>query len=99
MEFTLKLLLEHAEFKKYRGKGYDPTEVDDFLDRATAMAGKVEVQLTQALEQAKAAGSTGPDPAAIEAEIERRVAERVAAESNDDSGHGVTCAAARAAAA
>lgn len=79
MELTLKRLLEHAEFKKYRGKGYDPTEVDDFLDRATAMAGKVEVQLTQALEQAKAAGTPGPDPAAVEAEIERRVAERVAA--------------------
>jgi DivIVA domain-containing protein len=84
MELTLKRLLEHAEFKKYRGKGYDPTEVDDFLDRAAAMAGKVEVQLTQALEQAMAAGSgTGapaePDPAAIEAEVERRLAERVAA--------------------
>jgi DivIVA domain-containing protein len=78
MELTLKRLLEHAEFKKYRGKGYDPTEVDDFLDRATAMAAKVEVQLTQALEQAKAAGTAGPDPAAVEAEIERRVAERVA---------------------
>jgi len=78
MELTLKRLLEHAEFKKYRGKGYDPTEVDDFLDRATAMAAKVEVQLTQALEQAKAAGTAGPDPAAVEAEIERRVAERIA---------------------
>ena len=31
--------------------------------------------------------------------LRRRAAERVAAESNDDSGHGVTCAAARAAAA
>ena len=78
MELTLKRLHEHAEFKKYRGKGYDPTEVDDFLDRATAMAGKVEVQLTQALEQAKAAGGPAADPAAVEAEIERRVAEQVA---------------------
>ena len=77
MELTLKRLLENAEFKKYRGKGYDPTEVDDFLDRATAMAAKVEVQLTQALEQAKGAGS-GPDPASVEAEVERRVAEQVA---------------------
>lgn len=81
MELTLKRLLENAEFKKYRGKGYDPTEVDDFLDRATAMAAKVEVQLTQALEQAKAGGSgAGPDPAAVEAEIERRVAEQVQAQ-------------------
>lgn len=81
MELTLKRLLENAEFKKYRGKGYDPNEVDDFLDRATAMAAKVEVQLTQALEQAKAAGGTAaPDPQVIEAEIERRVAEAVAAQ-------------------
>ena len=81
MELTLKRLLEHAEFKKYRGKGYDPTEVDDFLDRAAAMAGKVEVQLTQALEKAKAAdsGVGGMDPAQLEAEIDRRVAERIAA--------------------
>ena len=81
MELTLKRLLEHAEFKKYRGKGYDPTEVDDFLDRAAAMAGKVEVQLTQALEQAKAGGGGAPaepDPEAVEAEVERRVAERLA---------------------
>ena len=79
MELTLKRLLEHAEFKKYRGKGYDPTEVDDFLDRAAAMAGKVEVQLTQALEAAKAAGNGGPTPEQVEAEVERRVAERLAA--------------------
>ncbi|MCU1369271.1 MAG: hypothetical protein JWO77_465 [Ilumatobacteraceae bacterium] len=82
MELTLKRLLENAEFKKYRGKGYDPTEVDDFLDRATAMAAKVEVQLTQALEQAKAGGgqaAPAPDQAAIDAEVERRVAEQVAA--------------------
>ncbi|WP_426572599.1 DivIVA domain-containing protein [Aquihabitans sp. McL0605] len=81
MELTLKRLLEHAEFKKYRGKGYDPTEVDDFLDRAAAMAGKVEVQLTQALDQAKAGGGGAPgapDPAVVEAEVERRVAERLA---------------------
>lgn len=77
MELTLKRLLEHAEFKKYRGKGYDPTEVDDFLDKAAAMAGKVEVQLTAALDQAKAAG-TSASPADVEAEVERRVAERIA---------------------
>lgn len=76
MELTLKRLLEHAEFKKYRGKGYDPAEVDDFLDRAAAMAGKVEVQLTQALDAAKAGGA--PDASAIEAEIDRRVAQRIA---------------------
>jgi DivIVA domain-containing protein len=81
MELTLKRLLEHAEFKKYRGKGYDPTEVDDFLDKAVAMAGKVEVQLTQALEQAKAGGAaSGPSAEEVEAEVERRVAERLAAQ-------------------
>src|SRR3954468_18960871 len=82
MELTLKRLLEHAEFKKYRGKGYDPTEVDDFLDRAAAMAGKVEVQLTQALEKANGAGGGAAgavDPAEVEAEVERRLAERIAA--------------------
>lgn len=83
MELTLKRLLEHAEFKKYRGKGYDPTEVDDFLDRAAAMAGKVEVQLTQALDKAKAAEGGAPVVAGIpedevEAEVQRRVAERLA---------------------
>jgi cell division septum initiation protein DivIVA len=76
MELTLKRLLENAEFKKYRGKGYDPTEVQDFIDKAAAMAAKVEVQLTQAMEQAKGAG--GASPADIEAEVERRVAEHVA---------------------
>lgn len=84
MELTLKRLLEHAEFKKYRGKGYDPTEVDDFLDRAAAMAGKVEVQLTQALEKANSVEGgapvvTGVPEADVEAEVERRVAERLAA--------------------
>jgi DivIVA domain-containing protein len=93
MELTLKRLLEHAEFKKYRGKGYDPTEVDDFLDRAAAMAGKVEVQLTQALEAAKAAEASGgaagspaaPDPAAVEAEVDKRVAARLAELETDRS--------------
>lgn len=77
MELTLKRMLEDAEFKKYRGKGYDPTEVDDFLDRAAAMAGKVEVQLTQALEQARSAGGSA-SPADVDAEVERRVAARIA---------------------
>ncbi len=79
MELTLKRLLEQAKFTTYKGKGYESAEVDAFLDRAAAMAGKVEVQLTQAMDKAKApGGTTGPDPAAVEAEIERRVAERMA---------------------
>ena len=78
MELTLKRLLEQAEFTlaKSRGsKGYDQVEVDEFLDRASSMAAKVEVQLTQALEQASGALSVD-----IEAEVERRVGERLAAE-------------------
>ncbi len=78
MELTLKRLLEQAKFTTYKGKGYESAEVDSFLDRAAAMAGKVEVQLTQAMDKAARAGeSSGPDPAAVEAEIERRVAERM----------------------
>lgn len=79
MELTLKRLLEQAKFTPYKGKGYEATEVDTFLDRAAAMASKVEVQLTQALDKAPPGGSApAPDPSAVEAEIERRVADRVA---------------------
>lgn len=83
MELTLKRLLEQAEFTQSR-KGYDQNQVDDFLDRAVAMAAKVETRLTQAIEQAKEAGpgpapvAAGPTPSEVEAEIERRVAEQVA---------------------
>lgn len=79
MELTLKRLLEQAEFAKAK-RGYDADEVDEFLDRAVAMAAKVEVRLTQALEQAKGAGSApaGPPPAEVEAEVERRVQARLA---------------------
>ena len=83
MELTLKRLLEQAEFTQSR-KGYDQNQVDDFLDKAVAMAAKVETRLTQAIEQAKepasgqSAGAAGPTPAEVEAEIERRVAEQVA---------------------
>lgn len=78
MELTLKRLLEQAKFTTYKGKGYESAEVDAFLDRAAAMAGKVEVQLTQAMEKASKTGGTAPDPATVEAEIERRVGERLA---------------------
>lgn len=81
MELTLKRVLEHAEFPKYRGKGYDPAAVDDFLDKAAAMAAKVEVQLTQALEAAQAGG--GPSQEDIQAEVERRVNQRLAEEAEN----------------
>ena len=88
MELTLKRLLEQATFTKTR-KGYDQDEVDAFLDRAVAMAAKVEIKLTEAMEAAKSAppaaapvadtGAGGPSQAAIEAEVERRVSARMAA--------------------
>lgn len=78
MELTLKRLLEQAEFTDAR-KGYDRAEVDEFLDRAVAMATKVEAKLTETLGQAKGAGpSPGPTAADFDAEVERRVAARVA---------------------
>ncbi len=85
MELTLKRLLEQAEFAKAK-RGYDADEVDEFLDRAVAMAAKVEVRLTQALEQAKGAGSApgGPAPADVEAEVERRVQARLAEQPAPD---------------
>lgn len=82
MELTLKRLLEQADFAQAK-KGYDRDEVDDFLDRAVAMATKVEAKLTQTMAEAKQASASpagGQDPAEVEAEIERRVAARVAEE-------------------
>jgi DivIVA domain-containing protein len=78
MELTLKRLLEQAEFTRAK-RGYDANEVDDFLDRAVAMATKVEARLTQALEESKGAPEPkGPAPAEIEAEVDRRVKARLA---------------------
>src|SRR4051794_9269230 len=80
MELTLKRLLEQAEFTMLKGRrrGYDQTEVDDFLDRASAMAAQVESHM-QALEAAASGGgAAAPAPADVEAEIERRVSERLA---------------------
>jgi DivIVA domain-containing protein len=84
MELTLKRLLEQAEFTRAK-RGYDANEVDDFLDRAVAMATKVEARLTQALEESRGAPEPegapepkGPTPAEIEAEVDRRVKARLA---------------------
>jgi len=82
MELTLKRLLEQAEFAESR-RGYDREEVNEFLDRAVAMATKVEAKLTETMGQAKAAGKggaadAGSSPADVEAEVERRVAARLA---------------------
>lgn len=77
MELTLKRLLEQAEFSRTK-RGYTPEEVDDFLDRAVAMATKVEARLTQAMAQEQAAGgatpaAAGPSQDEIDAEVARRV--------------------------
>lgn len=73
MELTLKRLLEQAEFSRTK-RGYAPEEVDDFLDRAVAMATKVEARLTQAMAQEKAdPAPTEPDQVDVEAEVARRV--------------------------
>ena len=78
MELTLKRLLEQAEFTDAR-KGYDRSEVDEFLDRAVAMATKVEAKLTETLGQVKVAGSSqGPTTAQLETEVQRRVTARIA---------------------
>ncbi|MCB0977237.1 MAG: DivIVA domain-containing protein [Acidimicrobiales bacterium] len=82
MELTLKRYLEEAEFSQSK-RGYDRDEVDEFLDRAVAMATKVEAKLTQTMEEARRTtfGPAGPparSEAEIEAEIERRVAVRLA---------------------
>ena len=88
MELTLKRLLEQAKFATTR-KGYDQDEVDDFLDRAVAMATKVEAKLTEALAKPKAttgdapsseapAPTMGPGTPEFEAEVERRVKTRLA---------------------
>lgn len=77
MELTLKRLLEQAEFTETR-KGYDRAEVDELLDRAVAMATKVEAKLTESIDRAKAAASMADSsPAEIEAEVDRRVADRL----------------------
>src|SRR3954469_21727184 len=90
MELQLKRLLEQAKFTPRKG-GYAQAEVDDFLDRASAMAAKVEAELTNALEQAKGGGTS---PEEQEAEIERRVAERVAAQDTGSAGEGAAAEAA-----
>lgn len=84
MELTLKRLLEQAEFNQVRRGGYDRDEVNTLLDRAVAMATKVEAKLTETLEQAR--NASGPAPADVEAEIERRVAAEIAARPPAPSG-------------
>lgn len=76
MELTLKRLLEQAEFNQVRRGGYDRDEVNALLDRAVAMATKVEAKLTETLDQARS--GSGPSAAEIEAEVERRVAATLA---------------------
>src|SRR5690625_5155742 len=79
MELTLKRLLEQAEFTPVKRGGYDRDEVNTLLDRAVAMATKVEAKLTETMEQARGGG--GPSEADIEAEVSRRVEAALASRS------------------
>jgi len=76
MELTLKRLLEQAEFTQVRKGGYDRDEVNGFLDRAVAMAAKVEAKLTETMEAASRGGA--PADVDIEAEVARGVQARLA---------------------
>lgn len=84
MELTLKRLLEQAEFNQVRRGGYDRDEVNALLDRAVAMAAKVEAKLTETLEDARR--GTGPSEAEIEAEVERRVEAALARSRSERTG-------------
>ena len=54
MELTPKLLTEDVDFRRaYRG--YDPDEVDDFLERVAVAVGQLQTQLAEAVERARAA--------------------------------------------
>lgn len=52
MELTPKLLTEDVDFRRaYRG--YDPDEVDDFLERVAVAVGQLQTQLAEAVERAR----------------------------------------------
>lgn len=84
MELTLKRLLEQAEFTQVKRGGYDRDEVNTLLDRAVAMATKVEAKLTETMEQARSGG--GPSEAQIEAEVARRVEAALASRPAEAAG-------------
>jgi DivIVA domain-containing protein len=62
MDLTPKLLTEGTDFQQVR-RGYDPDEVDDFLERVAAAVSRLQAQLVEAnrrAEMAEAASSAGP---------------------------------------
>ena len=54
MDFTPKLLTEGTDFQQVR-RGYDPDEVDDFLERVAAAVSRLQGQLVEANRRAEAA--------------------------------------------
>ena len=68
MDLTPKQLIEDVEFREVR-RGYDPAEVDAFLDRVAAAMGKLQQQLAEATARADSAeararaASAAPAPA------------------------------------
>ena len=69
MDLTPKLLTEGTDFQQVR-RGYDPDEVDDFLERVAAAVSRLQGQLVEANRRAEAAesaaragGQSGGQPA------------------------------------
>ena len=54
MDLTPKLLTEGTDFQQVR-RGYDPDEVDDFLERVAAAVSRLQGQLVEANRRAEAA--------------------------------------------
>src|SRR3954454_13040919 len=54
MDLTPKLLTEGTDFQQVR-RGYDPDEVDDFLERVAAAVSRLQAQLVEANRRAELA--------------------------------------------
>jgi cell division initiation protein len=72
MDLTPKLLTEGTDFQQVR-RGYDPDEVDDFLERVAAAVSRLQSQLVEANRRAEIAeaaaarsGPSEPDNPALE---------------------------------
>ena len=76
MEPPLRALIEQAEFKE-SFRGYDRAQVDDALEQLASRAGKLETELTKALDRLATAESRAR--AEAEAEVEARIQAEVEA--------------------
>ena len=61
MDLTPKLLTEGTDFQQVR-RGYDPDEVDDFLERVAAAVSRLQGQLVEANRRAETAESSAEPP-------------------------------------